>query len=89
MSAPARRRPQVTLYGRPGCCLCEDARVLLESVARELEFELIERDIEADDDLLRRFLERIPVIAIDGSERFELQVDESQLRASLAAAAMI
>jgi hypothetical protein len=38
---------------------------------------------------LRRFLERIPVIAIDGSERFELQVDERQLRASLAAAAMI
>jgi glutaredoxin len=87
MSAVAR--PQVTLYGRPGCCLCEDARVLLERLAREIDFELRDLDIEADEDLLRRFLERIPVIAIDGQERFELRVEEQALRASLAAAAMI
>jgi glutaredoxin len=80
------RVPRVTLYGRPGCCLCEDARALLERLGRELAFELDERDIEADDQLLRRYLERIPVIAIDGVERFELIVEERALRAGLAAA---
>jgi glutaredoxin len=87
MTAAARRLPQVTLYGRPGCCPCEEARALLERVRGEIDFELLERDIEADDALLRRYLERIPVIAIDGAERFELRVPEQALRASLAAAA--
>ena len=41
-------------------------------------------DIEADDALLRRYLERIPVIEVDGEEAFELLVDESELREYLA-----
>jgi len=89
VSDPARRIPRVTLYGRPGCCLCEDARDALERIAAEVEFELEERDIESDELLLARYLERIPVIAVDGVDRFELAVDEAALRAHLAAAAMI
>jgi glutaredoxin len=89
MSDPSRRVPRVTLYGRPGCCLCEDARDALERIVAEVEFELEERDIETDDLLLARYLERIPVIAVDGVDRFELTVDEAALRAHLAAAAMI
>ncbi len=54
-----------------------------------MEFELEERDIETDELLLARYLERIPVIAVDGVDRFELMVDEAALRAHLAAAAMI
>ena len=88
MRTTARRRPQVTLYGRPGCHLCEDARGVLEELTRELDFELVELDIESDDDLLRGMLERIPVIAVDGRELCELLVDEPALRASLASAAM-
>ena len=42
-----------------------------------------ERDIEADDALFKRYLERIPVIAIDGEEAFELVVEEAALRARL------
>jgi hypothetical protein len=76
---------QVVLYGRPGCHLCEDARVLLERVRAELPFELIERDIERDQELLRRFLERIPVVTLNGEELFELFVDEQALRAHLVA----
>jgi glutaredoxin len=77
----------VVLYGRPGCCLCEDARELLERLRSEHRFELIERDIESDERLLRAYLERIPVLEIDGVERFELTVDEQRLRAALAGAA--
>ena len=75
---------QVVLYGREGCCLCDDAREVLQRVRAEHPFELVERDIETDDGLLRAYLERIPVITLDGEELFELGVDESALRARLA-----
>ncbi|TMM02413.1 MAG: glutaredoxin family protein [Actinobacteria bacterium] len=76
----------VTLYGRPGCHLCDDARAALERVRLETPFELVERDIEADDELLRRYLERIPVVALDGRELFDYFVDERALRAALSSA---
>jgi len=74
----------VVLYTRPGCCLCDEAKELLEDVRRELPFELIERDIEADDVLLRAYLERIPVVTLDGEELFEFVIDEAVLRHRLA-----
>ena len=69
----------VVLYGREGCCLCDEARELLERARKRHQFELVERDIESDDRLLREYLERIPVIAIDGAEVFELLIDEAEL----------
>jgi glutaredoxin len=69
----------VVLYSRPGCHLCEDARAMLERAGVAFS----ELDIESDDALFRRYLERIPVIAIDGVEAFELVVDEAALRARL------
>jgi glutaredoxin len=71
--------PTVTLYGRPGCHLCDDARAVLERVRTRAPFVLEERDIEADDVLLRRYLERIPVIALDGQELYDFYVDEPDL----------
>ncbi len=79
--APART---VTLLGRPGCHLCADARAVLERLQGELGFDLAERDIEADDATFKAYLERIPVVALDGEELYELFVDESDLRARLA-----
>jgi len=75
--------PQVVLYGRPGCCLCDDARAVLERIGAQHPFGFTERDIDGDERLLRAYLERIPVITIDGVVAFELFVDESQLRARL------
>jgi glutaredoxin len=69
----------VVLYSRDGCCLCDDAREILLRVQREHSFTLEERDIEADEKLLRAYLERIPVVTIDGIEAFELFVDEGEL----------
>ena len=69
----------VVLFGRAGCCLCDDAREVLERVRRRRPFVLEERDIERDEGLLRAYLERIPVVTIDGVEAFELFVDESEL----------
>jgi hypothetical protein len=70
----------VVLFGRSGCCLCEEARAVLERVRADHPFELIERDIESDDDLLRAYLERIPVVTVDGVELFDFAVDEGILR---------
>ena len=77
-------RPTVTLYGRAGCHLCDDARAALERVRADAPFELREVDIEADDALLRTYLERIPVVALDGEEVYDYHVDEADLRARLA-----
>ncbi|MCW2951686.1 MAG: glutaredoxin 2 [Conexibacter sp.] len=78
---------EVALYGRPGCHLCDDARVVLERVRAELPFALVERDIERDDALLTAYLERIPVVTIDGEEAFEFFVLEDELRRRLRAVA--
>jgi glutaredoxin len=71
----------LVLYGRAGCHLCDDARAALERVGHPFE----EVDIEADDELLARYLERIPVIALDGADLYDFFVDEADLRRRLAA----
>ncbi len=73
----------VTVYLRPGCHLCEEALAVLGDVRRDVAFTLRTVDIESDDDLHRRFLERIPVIALDGAELYDYVVDERDLRARL------
>ena len=77
--------PVVTLYGRPGCHLCDDARTALDRVRAEVPFDLEERDITQDDALHRAYLVRIPVVCLDGEELFEYHVDEAVLRARLGA----
>jgi glutaredoxin len=69
----------VTLYSRPGCHLCEEAKTALRRVQARASFDLVEINIETDDALHARYLERIPVIALDGEEVFEYFVDEEAL----------
>jgi glutaredoxin len=69
----------LVLYRRPGCHLCDDARAVLGRVGHPFE----EVDIESDDVLLRRYLERIPVVALDGEELYDFFVDEADLRVRL------
>jgi glutaredoxin len=75
--------PAITLYGRPGCHLCDDARAVLERVRETAPFTLAEVDITSDDELHRRYLERIPVVRLEGEELFDLFVDEQTLRQRL------
>jgi glutaredoxin len=76
----------VTLYGRPRCHLCDDARAALERVRATHPFAFEEIDIDRDDELFKRLLERIPVVALDGEELFDFFVDEPALRAKLGCA---
>jgi glutaredoxin len=71
--------PLVTLYGKPGCHLCDDAREVVDRVRAEHPFELREVDVSLDPILHREYGERIPVLELDGEELFELHVDEAEL----------
>ena len=73
----------VTVYSAPGCHLCADALAALRRLQQELGFALVERDITVDDSLHRAYLERIPVVALDGEEVFEYFIDEGELRERL------
>jgi len=69
-------RAGLVLLGKPGCHLCDDARAVLKRVGATFD----EVDITTDDALHAAYLERIPVVLLDGVERFELFVDEAALR---------
>jgi glutaredoxin len=76
--------PLVRLYARPDCHLCDEARAGLERLRSDgLDFELEEIDIETDDQLHARFLERIPVVELDGAIVSELFLDTGELRTRL------
>ena len=68
----------VVLYSRPGCHLCDEARAFLEAERARTSFELEELDIEADVELVKEYGIRIPVVVIDGVERFEISVDPDE-----------
>ncbi|TML03660.1 MAG: glutaredoxin family protein [Actinobacteria bacterium] len=64
------------MYSRPGCHLCDEARAVLLRIGEPFD----EIDIDSDDELFKRYLERIPVIALDGEELYDFFVDEQDLR---------
>ena len=74
----------VVVYSRPGCHLCEEAFEQIVALHEEgYRFELHEIDIESNDLLLRRYLERIPVVEVDGLEVSELVLDRAAVQARL------
>lgn len=77
--------PVITVYSRAGCHLCEEAVAQLGEIQAPA-FTLRVVDIESDDELLSRYLERIPVIALDGEELYDFHLDEADLVRRLAAA---
>jgi glutaredoxin len=75
---------EVVVYSRPGCHLCEEAIAAIVALHGEgYRFALHEIDIESDELLLRRHLERIPVVEVDGKVVSELVLDRAGLRAML------
>ncbi len=74
----------VVVYSRPGCHLCEEAVEKLVALHGEgYRFALHEVDIESDELLLRRHLEKIPVVEVGGVVASELVLDEGAVRARL------
>jgi hypothetical protein len=75
--------PALTLYGKPGCHLCDDARAVVQEVCAGRHVDLAEVDVTLGPVLERRYGERIPVLELDGEELFELFVDPHVLREAL------
>ena len=74
----------VTLYGRAGCGLCEEAATLLRGWRRELRFTLDEVDIDRDAALLAAYDWIVPVVAVNGVEAGRAPIDARALRRRLA-----
>ncbi len=75
--------PVLTLFGKPGCHLCDDARAAVRDVLAGRDVGLREVDVTLDPVLERRYGERIPVVALDGEELFDYVVDADALRERL------
>ncbi len=75
---------RVTLYTKPGCHLCEDARLVVERVCADLGETYDEVDVSTSPDLLARYGEEIPVTFVDGAQHDFWRVDPGRLRTALA-----
>ncbi|MEW2166672.1 glutaredoxin family protein [Streptomyces sp. NPDC007084] len=80
--APAERL--VTLIGKPGCHLCDDAQGVVEKVCADLGVPWEKKDITEDEELHRAYWEQVPVVLVDGAQHTFWRVDEQRLRKALA-----
>ena len=76
--------PRITLIGKPGCHLCDDARAVVERVALDTGAGWSELSILDDPELAEKYREQIPVVLVDGEQHDFWRVDEGRLRAALA-----
>jgi glutaredoxin len=74
----------LTLLGKPGCYLCDEAREVLARIAANLGVPWDERDVTSDADDFAEYGDRIPVVLLDGKEHGYWSVDEPRLRRDLA-----
>ncbi|MCW2823045.1 MAG: glutaredoxin 2 [Marmoricola sp.] len=74
---------RVTLYSKPGCHLCDDARAVIERVCAELGTSYDEVDITTRPELMSTYGEQIPVTLVDGAQHDFWRVDEARLRRAL------
>ena len=73
----------LTLYSRPGCCLCEDMKAVLAEVELDPPFDLEEVDISTQAELEERFGQEIPVLFVNGRKAFKYRVTSRELRRRL------
>jgi hypothetical protein len=84
VSTTPSHAPRITLIGKPGCHLCDDARAVIARVADDLGVGWSERSILDDPALMEAYAEQIPVTLVDGRQHDYWRVDEARLRAALA-----
>ncbi|HLX46925.1 MAG TPA: glutaredoxin family protein [Streptosporangiaceae bacterium] len=84
-SPPSGTGHRITLLGKPGCHLCDEAREVIARVAGELGVPWDERDITLSEQDQREYWDKIPVTLIDGVQHDFWRVSEQRLRAALTA----
>ena len=78
-------KPEVTLYTRKGCHLCDDVKRILADARRSADFSYHEIDIDRDPELIRLYNDEVPVVAIDGVKAFKYRIDMNEFLKKLAA----
>ena len=73
-------KPNVIIYSRPGCHLCDEAKTAILSAGCSDQFTLEEINIESDPELLRKYQYDIPVVTIDGVEAFRHRVKTEEFK---------
>ena len=73
----------IEIMTKKDCCLCDDAKAIIEQVIAEFPAELKMTDIESDPELFERYQEKIPVVLINGEESFVYKVHPITLRKKL------
>jgi glutaredoxin len=64
----------IEILTKEDCCLCDEAKSVVEQVIGDFHVELIMIDIESDPDLFEQYKEKIPVVKINGEESFVYKV---------------
>ncbi|HHE07872.1 MAG TPA: glutaredoxin family protein [Chlorobaculum parvum] len=72
-------RSVVTIYGKPECCLCDEAMVVLEEARRRTPFKIEKVDISGNAALTERYGLDIPVVLVDGRPAFRHRIDAERL----------
>ena len=78
-------KPQVTLYTRARCCLCDDAKKVISSARPRADFDYTEIDVDSDPELVRLYGHEVPVIAINRRKAFKYRVDLNEFLKKLSA----
>ena len=78
---------ELTLIGKPGCHLCEEAEAVVAGVIADFDGEitLVQRNILEDDALFAKYSEEIPVLLINGKVHNYRHIDPERLKAALSA----
>ena len=74
---------QIDIYSRPGCHLCDEAKVVIERVRRRYQFDLRVINVEDDPALESAYGMEIPVVFINGNKAFKYRVNEAELEKRL------
>ena len=78
-------KPQVILYTRAGCCLCDDAKQVIAAALRHADFDFAEIDIDGNPEHVRLYNDEIPVVTIDRRKAFKYKIDMHEFLKKLAA----
>ena len=79
MSESTDTLPEVVLYGRHDCCLCDEARDQIERARLSRSFALRVVDVDDDPELVARYGEEVPVVEVDGRKAFKYRVSAQEL----------
>ena len=76
-------KQELTLYSRPGCCLCDQMKSVIADVAHRIPMKLEVVDVDGAEELRKKFGDQVPVLFINGKKAFKYRVTARELEKRL------